>query len=322
MSPAADAPGGAAPASRSVRLLGFVLASLAVGFCLYALARDWDRVSSALVSADPVLLVVTVLLGAASMTWLAVLWQRCLATLGAEAPLVRVVGWYFAGELGKYLPGGVWQLIGRGEVAHRDQGIARATSYASTLLAYATMCLGAAFLCGAAAPLLATGPRGEPLAWFFLPALAIVPVVIHPAPARLLLGLVGRLVRREIAVEPLGWRVTASLVAWSLPAWGLLGGSSAAAAAALGAEVNLVRVAVAAVAAWVVGFLAVPVPAGAGVREVTFVALCGLGAGPAVAVAVLARATLVAVDAIGGLIALATGRRGRPAASPTAPPAP
>jgi uncharacterized membrane protein YbhN (UPF0104 family) len=301
----------AARGSRPVaRWVGIALAIVAIGFCAYALVRDRERVVAALSDADPVLLAPALLLGAGSMAWLGVLWHRCLHRLGTVAPLRQVVGWYFVGEMGKYAPGGVWQVVGRSELAHRDRGVARSTAYTSTLVSYAAMCLGAALLCGLMSPFLALGPDGVAWAWLFSPAVVLVWVVTVPALPRAALRLGSRVLRRELSAPVLPWRETNALVLWSLPAWVLLGGSSAAVAASLGLDADPLRVALAAVAAWVVGFLAVPVPAGAGVREVVFVSLCGLAAGPAVAVAVLARAVLVVVDAGGGAVALAA-RRGR-----------
>lgn len=294
-----------------VRVGGVTVAVVALGLCAYALARDWDRVSTSLANADPSLMVLSVVLGAGSMISLAVLWARCLAALGAVAPTRSVVGWYFAGELGKYLPGGVWQLIGRSELARRMGGIPRPTAYTSTMMAYATMCLGAAFVCGLASPFLALGPEGTSLAWFFAPAVVLVPLSVHPRVVGAAASLVARLTRRRLSVQALPWHRSIALVAWSLPAWLLLGAASAAVAAALDVEGGLTRVALAAIAAWIIGFLAIPVPAGAGVREVSFLVLSGLAAGPAVAVAVLARASLLVVDAVGGVIALLAQRGSR-----------
>ena len=80
---------------------------------------------------------------------------------------------------------------------------------------------------------------------------------------------------------------------------------------ALGYDQQPARVAFAAILAWIVGFLIVPVPAGAGIRELLFVAVCGLAAGPAVAVAAIARLTFILLDGIGGATALLTLRRKR-----------
>lgn len=307
----ASEPDAAAPASSGgggLRLFGILLALIAVGFCVYALARDWDRVSSSLRDSDPMSLGIAIVFSAASMFWLAVLWQRCLLALDVAVPLPEVAVWYFVGELGKYIPGGVWQVIGRSELAHRSRGVRRSTSYASTLLSYGVMCMGAAVLCAVMSPFLATGSDGTSWAWVFAPALVLVPVAVHPMVVAAGVRVASKISRRSIGIQPLPWRTMLQLVLWSVPAWFFLGAASAALAQGLGIEANLLRVALAAVAAWVVGFLAVPVPAGAGVREVTFATLSGLAAGPAVAIALLARVVLIGVDALGGLIAIGIQR--------------
>jgi glycosyltransferase 2 family protein len=95
-----------------------------------------------------------------------------------------------------------------------------------------------------------------------------------------------------------------------LPAWAAVAGCSVAVGIALDTGGSPWRLAVASLAAWVAGFAVVPVPAGAGVREVVFVALAGLPAGLGVAVAVTARICFLLVDGLGGAIAAAwLGRR-------------
>jgi hypothetical protein len=54
---------------------------------------------------------------------------------------------------------------------------------------------------------------------------------------------------------------------------------------------------------WAAGLVAAPVPAGAGVREATFVALAGLSLGVAATVAVAARLLFIVVDVLGALLA-------------------
>ena len=108
------------------------------------------------------------------------------------------------------------------------------------------------------------------------------------------------------------WGRMIGLILISVPTWLAVGGASAAITAALGYQQNPAQVALAAIVAWIVGFLAVPVPAGAGIRELVFVALCGLEAGPAVAVAAIARVTLMVVDGVGGVAGLLAVRNDRP----------
>ena len=98
-----------------------------------------------------------------------------------------------------------------------------------------------------------------------------------------------------------------------LPTWVGIAGATAAVSTAYGADPGW-QAPAAAVLAWVVGFLAVPVPAGAGVREAVFVATSGLPAGVGLTVAVTTRLAFILVDLVGAASAAPGLRRGRIAA--------
>ena len=238
----------------------------------------------------------------------------------------QVLSWYFAGELGKYLPGSIWPVVGRGELAVRG-GVRRAVGYATTLLAYGVMCVAAAAVCGVLAPSLAADGHG--LGWT-ASLLLVVPlgvVIVHPAVFGRILGLARRVTGGRVDLDPPPWGRMLELIAICAPTWVLTGAASVLVAAALDAHPEPARVAFAAVLAWVVGFLAVPVPAGAGVRELVFVGVCGLALGPAAAVAAITRLLFIVIDAAGGVAGLlylrrstVVGRRARAAeADPTVP---
>ena len=70
------------------------------------------------------------------------------------------------------------------------------------------------------------------------------------------------------------------------------------------------KVMFAAVLSWIAGFLAVPVPAGAGIREAVLTASSGLDGGVAAATAIVARIIFILVDVIGAAVsAPAAGRK-------------
>jgi uncharacterized membrane protein YbhN (UPF0104 family) len=110
--------------------------------------------------------------------------------------------------------------------------------------------------------------------------------------------------RASLSLAAPPWLRMLSLIATAVPTWLLVGLSSVLIAQALGYDQTPAQIAFAAVAAWIIGFLAVPVPAGAGLRELAFVGLSGLGSGRAVAVASGARLVLLCVDGAGGIVAL------------------
>jgi glycosyltransferase 2 family protein len=241
---------------------------------------------------------------AAGMAGLGVLWWRCLSTFGQAVDLNQTMSWYFAGELGKYIPGGVWPVLGRGELAYRKGGVSRTTGYATTLISYAAMCVAAAAVCGALALVLAFNEGSPTWAWSIVALLPMGLLAIHPVVLDPVLRGASRLTRRTVSLTAPRWLHMQSLIATAVPTWLLVGLSSVLIAQALGFDRSPAEIGFAAVSAWIIGFLAVPVPAGAGLRELVFVGLAGLSSGQAVTVAAGARLVLLCVDATGGALAL------------------
>jgi hypothetical protein len=287
--------------------LGVLLAGLAVFFVGQALARNWDDVADSLADATPGWIVAAALFAAAGMTAIAVPWRRALRLLGGDLPWGDTIARYYLGELGKYLPGGVWPVVGRGELARRA-GNPRSAAYGSVALSLAVLYLSAMFLAVAGAPAIVASDRGSgDGAGRYLLALALLPIglgLLHHAVLERLRQLGERVLRKPIEVEIPRWRESLVLVACYVPSWLLIGTATWAAARGLGQDVGWLDVAPAAVLSWIVGFVLVPVPGGVGVREAAFVAAAGaLDPGVAAAVAVLARLLFVTVDAVGALLA-------------------
>ena len=294
-----------------VRVLGIAVAIAAVVLCVMALVDAWPSVSQAIANADLWWLAAGLVASGLGMAGLALLWQQVLLAFDRSRPLRRVIGWYFAGELGKYIPGGIWPVVGRGELARRA-GMPRSIAYATTLLSLVLMCVGAAVAAVAMVPFIVTAGSGES-AWLWL-LLLVIPAGVacaHPKVCGAFFGVLARLSKGRVVLVAPTWGRMIGLIGTSVPTWLAVGGASAAITAALGYEQNPAQVAFAAIVAWIVGFLAVPVPAGAGIRELVFVALCGLAAGPAVAVAAIARITLMVVDGVGGVAGLLAVRNDR-----------
>ncbi len=131
----------------------------------------------------------------------------------------------------------------------------------------------------------------------------------HPVVSRPFFGALAKLTKGRVNLTPPSFGRMLGLLVTGTPTWLLVGGASCAITEALGYDQQPARIAFAAIVAWIVGFLAVPVPAGAGIRELIFVALCGLDAGPAVAVAAIARLMLMVTDGVGGVAGLLVARR-------------
>lgn len=303
----------------ALRVAGILLGVLAVGLCVRALVSEWATVGPALADADPWLLVAATACGGLGLWFLALQWWLVMLAFGGRPDLGRASLWFFAGELGKYLPGGVWPILGRGELARRG-GVPRSVGYATTILGMAMMCVGAAFACVLLAPFAIGGitPAG-PALWI----LVLIPVglvVVHPRVFGALLRLVNRITHGRIDLTAPSWSRMVGLIAVSVPTWLLVGCASVLTAQALGLDQQPARVALAAVVAWIVGLLVVPVPAGAGIRELVFAGVCGLPFGQAIAVAAVSRLCYIGFDLAAGVTSLALlRRRSNPAPTTTEP---
>jgi uncharacterized membrane protein YbhN (UPF0104 family) len=256
-------------------LLGALAFAVALWFCVDTAIDERDRIGDALGAARVGWLVAAVALAGGAMVVVAHGWVRCLAALGAPRPAGRVLGWYFVGELGKYLPGSIWPLVGRGELAHRG-AVGRSVAYRSVVLSL--------------------------LAWYGAAVLPVAVLVAHPRVQAAVGRLAGRLSRGRVDVVVLPWGRLVRLLLVYLPSWLLIAATTGAVVVAYGEDPGW-QAPAAAVLAWVCGFLVVPVPAGAGVREAVFVATSGLDPGLAVTVAVTARLAFVLVDLVAAAVA-------------------
>lgn len=129
---------------------------------------------------------------------------------------------------------------------------------------------------------------------------AIGLICLHPRIANPVLEFVFRLVRSESVLRLPSWSGAIGLLAWHMPAWVLIGVATGMIAQLFDVGgVNYADVVFATAAAWTIGFVAVPVPGGIGVREGVFVALVSLDPPIAMTVAVSARAIFVLIDLLG-----------------------
>ena len=248
-------------------------------------------------------------LGLTSVAWLALL-------RGFGHPLPPGVGRsvFFVGQLGKYVPGGVWSIGAHAHLA-RDHGVpVRVT--ASTSLTFLGLNLATA--AGVVGVVATAGVDVGPLTPMTGALLGLVSLVsLLPVVVNRLAGLVAgaRLGLRWldvlglVALMALTWvsYAGAVVVLSPEPTWSVLPGAAAAFATA-----------------YAVGVAIVVAPAGVGAREVTLVALLSpmLGVGAAGAVAILVRVLHTGADLLLALVAWAIASRvprpgGRPAVRST-----
>jgi uncharacterized membrane protein YbhN (UPF0104 family) len=288
-------------------------AFLLIVIALLAIALDdqastlWNEVQR--LSAPVVLLAFAANLAAVICSML--VWRSMLSDLGSKLSLAEAWHIMFIGQLGKYVPGSIWPVIAQTELG-ADKGIPRSRSAVSVLLAYAVMTCTGGVLAAVTLPFAAAGSFARYF-WVLL-AVPVMVVVLSPPVLNRLFALMLRLLRRSPLQQGISVPGLSRTMIWALLSWLLNGVMTYVLLRQLaGHSRGTLLVSVGGYAlAWVVGFVAIFAPAGAGVREAVMVAVIGPHTTGAIAltVALVTRALGVVSDGLLGLVAAAlVGRR-------------
>jgi len=295
--------------SRLVNLLGIAIGVAGLAFVAVRIVRDREEIADALASSDPLWLVVALISGLAAMTLLGVNWLLIVRHGGAPAPWRRGLYWFFVGQLGKYVPGGIWPIVGQAELAHRDR-TPRPVAYWSTAMSMVATLLGAMAVAAIAGMVSPAGSRFVPIVF----GIGLIVGFVALASQRVrtaLHRLADRVTSRELRLPDVGWFT--GIVARYLPVWVLFAGMNIFSVVALGGTVDaglVITLIYATCVSWIAGFVIIGLPGGLGVREAAFISMmtAPLGAGIAVSVAVVSRIVSVAVDLLGAAVSVPVGR--------------
>lgn len=225
------------------------------------------------------------------------LWGRIVEDLGGpRVPPFRSIRLFMIANLGRYVPGKVFQIAALAVLA-RKEGVSGATATAAAIAGQGVAIVAATLLGLGSLWVLAAGT-----VWQWLVPVALfggVLIGLLPPVFRAVSGLWFRLARSP---QPAGLTSSAAVVwlAAAFGSWLLYAGSFWVLVRGLGLEAQVVPTASAFAAAYVLGYVMVFAPAGIGVREGALLALLSpqLGPGAAGAVAVIARIWTTVVEVI------------------------
>lgn len=303
-------------AKTGVRWTVQIILTVAVTYFLFrSLRLSWDEIATVNLGRwrpQPLPLVASVVVLLSVFAYLVVLWRRMVVALGGPPlKLGESFRIFFLANLGRYVPGKVWQLAGLAYLAGK-RGV-------SVPVASSSAVLGQVFSLGAAAALAAVvlisgtkvGYKGALAPWGAALLAVIALVTVIPGSLRLLLRLLFRLSRKGTKAPALGRWFGVRWLGLYLPAWigygvafGLLWSSFAALPAVswLGAVGGFAG-------AYFLGYAAIFAPAGVGVREGALAVLLApwLGGGQAAVLAVVARIWMTAVELL-PVIAIAAAK--------------
>jgi hypothetical protein len=251
-----------------------LLGAVGLLFLVVAFASNWNRsrqqvLPSAWALGEGFALVLTGL-ALAGMGW--------ASLLSGEASAAALAGGYYTSQLGKYVPGGVWQAVGQVGLARRAGVSTSAAVTAFPVHAIAQATAGGTVGAG----LLVAGTR-VPLAIRLasLSGLLLVPLLRRTWMVWAVRQL-ARVLKRSWpdSLVPAQRRILRS---YAYAVGSVI--SSGAGFMVLATSVHAVSSTAASVPgfalAWTAGFLALPFPAGVGIREVVLIAVLGRAGGTA-----------------------------------------
>ncbi|WP_204076277.1 lysylphosphatidylglycerol synthase transmembrane domain-containing protein [Planotetraspora phitsanulokensis] len=316
---------GSPPATRLERLRAartprFLLVLVALGFLVRGVAGNWSETSAALSRLSwwtPALSFAAVMAG---LGFMLLAWREILSGLGSPLPPGVAARVMFVGQLGKYVPGGVWAFAAMIELA-RDHGAPPRRTFSATALGLVTSL-------GCALALAAATLSGQILedGWYLVALIPIIVVGLHPRVMTWGLNLALRIARKEPLDQTLGGAHMARAAGWTVIGWLVYGVHLWVLVAGMRpGGASLYAVAAGAYAlAWATGILTVVVPAGIGVREGAMVIALApvLDAPRALVVAVVSRVAFTLADVAWAALGMILHRLARTSSDVTAGQAP
>lgn len=294
-------------AHRKRRLLTaaqWVLAAIVIGFATRELARQWSEVGPAIRGLRPSWTLVLASGAIVLVTYLVLVeaWRATLRIWGGSLPFVSAAQIWFVSNLGKYVPGKVWQIAAMGVMAQRA-GVSSTAAVGSSLLVnlvnvvagFAVIAVTSAGRIGTAVGRPETGGAGRnELVVVSIVLAGVVALVLAPAVIPRLAALAGRLTGRPMLLGEVPYRALWISAAATTTAWVFYGVAFAAFTHGISprATGNATSYIAVYTGSYLAGYLALFAPGGIGVREAVLVlAMPRFGLLPAADAAIVAIAS-------------------------------
>jgi hypothetical protein len=297
----------------------WLVAAIVIGFAARELARQWQDVAPALegLRLDWLRVLASGALVMATYLILIEAWRATLRVWSESLPFAAAVRIWFVSNLGKYVPGKVWQIAAMGALAQKSGVSATAAIGSSLLVNLVSVLAGFAVLAVTAAgrvgALVGAQTKGgdERSGQLMVAGVAIagaVALLLAPVAVPRLAALAGRITGRQLAIPRVPptavWVAAASTVAsWLLYGLAFSLFAHGVTPRATGNATSYIAVYT---GSYLAGYLALFAPGGVGVREaVIVIAMPRFGlasAADAAVIAVTSRLWLTILEILPGLL--------------------
>ena len=320
----------ARPRGRITLLAQWLIAAVVIGFAGRELAHQWKDVAPALkgLRADWGRVLGSGAIVLSTYFILVEAWRATLRVWSESLPFGTAARIWFVSNLGKYVPGKVWQIAAMGAMAQKA-GVSAAAAVGSSLIVnlvsivagFAVIAVTAAGKVGTAVGVGASsgGGRSAELAVIAIAIAGGAALLLAPVAVPRLATLAGRVTGRSIPIPRVPPRAIWVAAASTTASWLLYGIAFALFAHGVSprATGNASSYIAVYTGSYLAGYLALFAPGGVGVREAILVLAMprfGLASAPdAAVIAITSRLWLTILEILPGLLLLQRRRAAQPA---------
>ncbi|MEE8758964.1 MAG: lysylphosphatidylglycerol synthase domain-containing protein [Bifidobacterium sp.] len=248
-------------------MLRWAFLIVALAGLLWAIIKNWKSLLTALSLLPWWAAPLSFVLAVVYVLFTLLSWYVVLADLGSHLPWTSALSLFGLSQIGKYIPGGVWNIVAAAQIGRDHKIPARRSVTAMTIAVLISLLTGVGL---GSVTLLTTSKTVQVPTWIILVLLVLLCVILTPPILNRLVDLCFALLKRDspgrkMTLSGLGLATLLAILAWlvaGLQIWLLIIGFGMS--PSMG---NLLLSIGAYALAWVVGFIVVFVPAGTGVRE-------------------------------------------------------
>jgi len=265
-------------ASRLIKpVVGTIITVAIFYWMLKPVVRQWTQVHAQIERTEPWRFVVAIIMFAIFLFVFRVQsWRYIIMAAGRKLPVAASTRIWSTSELARYLPGVIWQVVGRVFLV-KPYGVSAGICSTSQVLELSIFLLANVLVALVSLPWLAgqMEPKAQLLLWIAAGLAPLLLLLLHP---KIFYGILNQ-ITRWLGKQPISLRLTGrqlfALVAWAflglvwqgMAIWLLIGQKNA-----LSLDIGKIGLVVGAYClAWCAGFLAFWAPGGLGTREFVLV---------------------------------------------------
>lgn len=253
-----------------VKFFKFLIPSILLVFLVANIAAKWETVLVNFSNFNFPPLLVSFLFLMLVYPEGAFCWYLVLRKMGFKIDIKKTLWTWIVANTSRYIPGMIWQYVGRVKLAQRVLGISPGKIFQSILLEIFLILTAGVFTAAFAIPLIKEQIAGG--FWIFL--LPIPILILHPSISEKLIGVLAKFAKRKFAsnYKSVGFRDTLLTFPWYVSNFLINGTALFFLVSAFYQTFDFVYILVFSgiyAFSWVFGYISVFAPAGLGVAEVS-----------------------------------------------------